>query len=215
MRAHRPTLEARHPCRGRNSSRQFAASSGVASSIPEKTAESLGERVGDAYSDAESGPRIRAKVGQPIAARVESKKGVSTNRFLSASGEAAKPDQERLLTVVTSFALGYLAAVLFHNRINARSDTTSGPFQITKPPVEKHPRGFVQATVLKTISEHPQGMTSGEITNALGHQGIGKQSIENALSALIQAKKISSEGRGGKYRSATDEVPTAPDLPSS
>jgi hypothetical protein len=57
-------------------------------------------------------------------------------------------------------------------------------------------------------------MTSGEITKALGREGIGQQSIANALSALIQAKKISSEGRGGKYRSATDEVPTAPDQPS-
>ena len=35
------------------SSRQFAASSGVEASIPEKTAEALGERVGDAYSDPE------------------------------------------------------------------------------------------------------------------------------------------------------------------
>jgi hypothetical protein len=56
--------------------------------------------------------------------------------------------------------------------------------------------------VLKTITEHPQGMTSAEITGALGPQGIGQQSIANALSALIQAKKISSEGRGGKYRHA-------------
>jgi hypothetical protein len=70
----------------------------------------------------------------------------------------------------------------------------------------RHPRGFVQAAVLKTITEHPQGMTSAEITKALGSQGIGQQSIANALSALIQAKKISSEGRGGKYRSAAAEA---------
>ena len=176
----------------------------------------LGERVGDAYSDAESGPRYSPpKVGQQIAARGESNKGVGINRFLSAPGKAANPDQERLLTVVVSFALGYLSAVLFHDRINARCNMTSEPFQITKPPVDKHPRGFVQATVLKTISEHPQGMTSGEITKALGGEGIGQQSIANALSAFIQAKKISPEDRGGKYRSATGEVPTAPDQPSS
>jgi hypothetical protein len=201
---------------GEDSSRRFAASSAVASSIPEKTAESVGERVGDAYSDAERGPRYSPPdVGQQIAARGEANKGVGTSRFVSASRRAANPDQEPFLTVVASFALGYLAAVLFHDRINARFNTTSGPFQITKPPVDKHPRGFVQATVLKTISEHPQGMTSGEITNALGGQGIGEQSVANALNALIQAKKVSSEGRGGKYHSATDEVPTAPDLPSS
>jgi hypothetical protein len=58
-------------------------------------------------------------------------------------------------------------------------------------------------------------MTSGEITNALGCQGIDQQSTANALSLLIQAKKISSEDRGGKYRSAAAEVPTAPDQPSS
>ena len=201
---------------GEDSSRQFAASSGGASSIPEKTAESVGERVGNAYSDAESEQRYSPlNVGQQIAARGEANKGVGTSGFLSASGKAANPDQERFLTVVASFALGYLAAVLFHDRITARFDTTSGPFQITKPPVDKHPLGFVQATVFKTLSEHPQGMTSAEITTALGPEGIGQQSIANALSALIQARKISSEGGGGKYRAATDEVPTSPDLPSS
>jgi hypothetical protein len=115
---------------GEDSSPQFAASSGVASSIPEKTAESLGERVGDAYSDAESRPgHSPPKVGQQIAARGGASRGVATNRFLSVSAEAANPDQERFLTVVASFALGYLAAVLFHDRINARFNTTSGPFQ--------------------------------------------------------------------------------------
>jgi hypothetical protein len=101
-------------------------------------------------------------------------------------------------------------------RISAYFGDASTPSQITRPPQgNRHPRGFVQATVLKTITEHPQGMTSAEITKALGQQGIGQQSIANALSALIQAKKISSEGRGGKYRSAAVEIPTAPDQPSS
>jgi len=194
--------------------RQFAASPGVASSIPEKTAASLGERVGDAYSDPERGPRYapRPNAGQQIAAQGEANKGVGTSRFLSASGKAAN-DQERFLTLVASFALGYLAAVLFHDRINAQFNTTSG-LQISKPPVDKHPRGFVQATVLKTISEHPQGMTSAEVTTALAPEGIDQQSIANALSALVQVKKINSEVGGGKYRAATGEVPTAPDLPS-
>ena len=197
-------------------SRQLAASSGVEASIPEKTAEALGARLGDAYSDPESTARHSTrKVSQQIAARGELNEGFGTRRSLPALVEAPKLDQERFLTVVASFALGYLAAVLFHARIKAQFGTTSGPFQITKPPVDKHPRGFVQATVLKTISEHPQGMTSAEITKALGREGIGQQSIANALSALIQAKKISSEDKGGRYRSATDEVPTAPDQPSS
>jgi hypothetical protein len=101
-------------------------------------------------------------------------------------------------------------------RIDAYFGDSSTRSQITRPPQgNRHPRGFVQATVLKTITEHPQGMTSAEITKGLGRQGIGQQSIANALSALIQAQKISSEGRGGKYRSAAAEIPTAPDQPSS
>ena len=90
-----------------------------------------------------------------------------------------------------------------------------GPFQITKPPQgEQHPRGFVQSTVLKTITEHPQGMTTAEIINELGPQGIGQESIANALDVLVQVKKISSPGREGKYLPAASEVPTAPDQPS-
>jgi hypothetical protein len=209
-----PPPYARNGASREESSRQFGTSSGVAASIPEKTAASVGERVGDAYSDPE-GRRYSPSAGQQIAARGEANKRVDTSGFLSASEKAANPDQGRFSTVVVSFGLGYLAAVLFHDRINTRLNTTSGPFQITKPPVDKHPRGFVQATVLKTISEHPQGMTSGEITKALGPEGIGQQSISNALSVLIQAKKVSSEGWTGKYRATTDEVSTAPDLPSS
>ena len=72
----------------------------------------------------------------------------------------------------------------------------------------RHPRGFVQATVLKTISEYPDGITSAEMAKALGSQGIGQQSIANALSALSQANKITSEGRGGKYRSTATEAGT-------
>jgi hypothetical protein len=101
-------------------------------------------------------------------------------------------------------------------RISAYFGSTPALPQITRPPQgNRHPRGFVQSTVLKTITEHPQGMTTAEIIKDLGPQGIGQQSIANALSALIQAKKISSQGRGGKYLSTAAEVPTAPDQPSS
>jgi hypothetical protein len=118
--------------------------------------------------------------------------------------------------VVASFALGYLAAVLFHIRINAHFDTISGPFQITKPPQgDKHPRGFVESAVLKTITEYPQGMTTAEITAELGSQGIGPRSIAIALGALVQAEKVSSQREVGKYFPAAAEVPTAPDQPSS
>jgi hypothetical protein len=80
---------------------------------------------------------------------------------------------------------------------------------------ERHPRGYVQQMVLKTITEHPQGMTTAELIAQLKTQGIGQQSISNALGALTSSGKVTAEGRGGKYRSATAEVPTAPDQPSS
>lgn len=186
-------------------SRRSTASSGVEASTPEKTAEALGEPVGAPYSDPKSVTRNSTrKADRRIAAHGEA----------NASVETLNLDQ-RFLTVVASFALGYLAAVLFHPRLRTQFDTPSGPYQITKPPIDNHPRGFVQSTVLKIVSEHPQGMTSAEITQALGREGIEQQSIGNALSALTQAKKISLEGTGGKYHSATDEVPTAPDQPSS
>ena len=142
----------------------------------------------------------------------------ATDSFRSV--EAAKAvsrqlDQERFLTVVASFALGYLAAVLFHGRINAQFGTTSGPFQITKPPQgEKHPRGFIESAVLKTVTEHPQGMTTAEITAELGPQGIGRQSIVTRSARLFRQKR-SAHRQGGKYLPAAAEVPTAPDQPSS
>jgi hypothetical protein len=80
---------------------------------------------------------------------------------------------------------------------NAQFDTTLGPFQITKPPQgDAHPRGFVQATVLKTVTEHPQGMTTPEITAELSRQGIGRESIANALGALVQAGRSARSARG-------------------
>jgi hypothetical protein len=152
------------------------------------------------------------KVGGQTAARRESEKSVGVNRFLS-----AQTDVGRFAKVVASFALGYLTAILFHGRINAQFGATRGPFQIGKPPREgdKHPQGFVQSTVLKTITEHPQGMTTAEIIAEIRAQGIGQQSITSALRALIQADKVSLQREGGKYFSATATVPTAPDQPSS
>jgi hypothetical protein len=193
---------------------QLAPSSGAQASIPEKTAESVGERVGDAYSDpARIAQYPKGKVGRLTATAAGSHKRDENNRFLSVGRGGT---QERFLTVVAGFALGYVTAVLFQGRINAYFGTTPGPFQITKPPQgDRHPRGFVQSTVLKTLTEHPQGMTTAEIITELGPQGIGRDPIENALAALIQARKISPQDRVGKYHSAAPEVPTAPDQPSS
>jgi hypothetical protein len=100
-------------------------------------------------------------------------------------------------------------------RINAYFGPTAGPSQITRPPQgNRHPRGYVQSTVLKTITEHPQGLTTAELITQLAPLGIGQQSIANALGALVQAQKIISQGRGRKYLPGSREVPTAPDQPS-
>ena len=174
-----------------------AAATGAEARIAEKTAESVGERVADAYSDPDP-------TNRPVAFGRGSGTGLT----------GALPLQW-FLTLAGGFALGYAAAVFFHGRISAYFGKTAEPFQITHPPQgESHPRGFVQSTVLKTVTEHPQGMTSAEIIGELGRQGISRQSIEHALEALVEAKKVGMQGRGGKYLPAAAEVPTAPDQPS-
>ena len=192
--------------------RQLAASPGPQASTAERTAESLGERVGDAYSDPESVARHSPKkAGGQTAPWSGSENNMRSNRVLP-----PRTDMGQFVTVVASFALGYLTAVLFHSRISGQFGGTQGPFQITKPPYrDKHPRGFVQSTVLKTITEHPQGMTTAEITAELGREGIGQRSVADALHALVQADKVSLRREEGKYISAAAEVPTAPDQPSS
>ena len=79
----------------------LATSAGAQASIPEKTAESIGERVADAYSDPDLAHRP-----------------VSIGRG-SAQGVSSPFELQRFLTLVTGFALGYVAAVLLHGRITA------------------------------------------------------------------------------------------------
>ena len=43
---------------------------------------------------------------------------------------------------------------------------------------DRHPRGFVQQTVLKTITEHPQGLSRGEIINLLATEGRSEERRE-------------------------------------
>jgi hypothetical protein len=166
--------------------RQLAPSSGAQASAPDKTAESVGERVGDAYSDPQRVEQHPKSNTRRLTARgAGSHNNGESKRFLSVGGKVtedlSRPRfEERFLTVVGGFALGYLTALLIHGRINSYFGTTPGPFQITKPPQgEQHPRGFVQSTVLKTITEHPQGMTTAEIITELGFHGIGQKSIAN------------------------------------
>jgi hypothetical protein len=101
---------------------QLAPSSGAQASIPEKTAESVGERVGDAYSDpARIAQYPKGKVGRLTATAAGSHKRDENHRFLSMGRGVA---QERFLTVVAGFVLGYVTAVLFHRRINGPERAT-------------------------------------------------------------------------------------------
>jgi hypothetical protein len=184
--------------------RRIARSAGADANISEKTAESVGERAGDAYSDTGSYTQRQ-------------KRSSGSHAQTRSASEASGPTNERpLMMAVACFALGYVTAALFHGRISAYFGKAPEQFQIMRPPQgDEHPRGFVQSTVLKTITEHPQGMTSAEIINELGPQGIGHQSIANALGLLVEAKKVSLHDKEGKYIPAAAEVPTAPDQPSS
>ena len=192
---------------------KLGLSSGDRATIPEKTAESIGERTGVAYADPQSSGQRRS--GRPTGGR-DSSPGSLPARQNAAVTVFEELYGGRFVTVVAGFALGYATAIWLDHRSNSRSKNTPGSFQITRPPRDDaHPRGFVEATVLKTIAEHPQGMTTAELITELGTQGIGQQSIADALGTLVQAKKVISEARSGKYRSAAPEVPTAPDQPSS
>ena len=61
-------------------------------------------------------------------------------------------------------------------------------------------RGKKQAEVLRVIEQHPNGMTRGELIDAIGVKGSksGAQSVSNALTALKKAGKIASTD--GKWR---------------
>jgi hypothetical protein len=200
--------------------RRIAESAGAAASIPEKTAESVGERVGDAYSDPESSTQTQTRKFGLHGAATAAFQGSASDPVLATCRTAAQFLSDRFnrqpfAVAVACFALGYATGVLLHGRTNANVGTTPGPFQITRPPRgERHPRGFVQSTVLKTITEHPQGMTIAEIVKELAPQDIGQRSIADALGVLVQEEKVSLHGRG-KYIPAAAEVPTAPDQPSS
>jgi hypothetical protein len=133
---------------------------------------------------------------------------------------ALKAEQERLISRKQELEAEFSQIDRKLARINRYFDDEPQQPSRQSSPVSRidnrHPRGFVQSTVLKTVAEHPQGLTRGELINLLKPQGIGEQSISNALGALTDAGKITApQTRGGKYFSATAEVLTAPDQPSS
>jgi hypothetical protein len=87
--------------------RRLSKPAGPRASIPEKTAEAVGERVGDAYAD----PGSAAARNRPgIIARLA---GTHVRR----SGAVRQVlDEQPLMMVVASFALGYMTALVLHRR---------------------------------------------------------------------------------------------------
>ena len=87
--------------------RRLSKPAGPRASIPEKTAEALGERVGDAYADpgsaaARNRPRIIARFAGTLVRRSGAVRQVL--------------DEQPLMMVVASFALGYMTALVLHGR---------------------------------------------------------------------------------------------------
>ena len=101
--------------------RQLAPSSGAQASTAEKTAESVGERVGDAYSDPQRFEQHpKSNTGRLTATGARSHNNGESNRFLSVGRKVtenlSRPLlEERFLTIVGGFALGYLTAVLYYS----------------------------------------------------------------------------------------------------
>ena len=98
------------PDAAEHADRPAATSAGPKARVADKTAEAVGERVGNAYADATTDE-----------ARERSRKVVrhSATQVGPQTGGAAifRPfDQQKFVTVVAAFALGYVAAFLLHRR---------------------------------------------------------------------------------------------------
>ena len=86
--------------------RHLAKPAGPRASIPEKTAEAVGERVGDAYADP----------GSAAARNLPGKLAHLAGPHERSGAARQVLDEQPLLMVVASFALGYMAALMLHGR---------------------------------------------------------------------------------------------------
>jgi hypothetical protein len=68
-----------------------------------------------------------------------------------------------------------------------------------RPTARRAPRGAQRAAVLEVVSQHPDGLSRGEILNLIGVKGdkSGEQSVSNALSALMKQNQLGKSD--GKY----------------
>jgi hypothetical protein len=82
--------------------RPVATSAGPGARIADKTAESVGERAGNAYADATTDE-----------AR-ERSRNVVRHAGMRGGSQAGQFNQQKFVTVVAAFTLGYAAALLIH-----------------------------------------------------------------------------------------------------
>ena len=68
-----------------------------------------------------------------------------------------------------------------------------------RPVGRRSPRGAKRVAVLEVVSQHPDGLSRGEILNLIGAKGdkSGEQSVSNALSALMKQNQLGK--KDGKY----------------
>jgi hypothetical protein len=104
--------------------RRLSKPAGPRASIPEKTAEAVGERVGDAYADpgsavARNRPGIIARLAGPYGRPAGN--GAAADPVLGAVRQVTRVvsrqfDEQPLLMVAASFALGYMTGLLLQGR---------------------------------------------------------------------------------------------------
>jgi hypothetical protein len=104
-------LESRRSDAGKEEVRPAPTSAGPEANVAARTAESIGERAGDAYANAtpdkvQERSRIAVRQGTRQAGFPQS--GPASDR-IPAGGQ-------QVVTAIAAFALGYVAAFLFHGR---------------------------------------------------------------------------------------------------
>jgi hypothetical protein len=104
-------LESRRPDAVKEEVRPAPTSAGPEANVAARTAESLGERAGDAYADAtphEAQERSRNAVRQGAWQAGFPQSRTASDRMPAGS--------QQVVTAIAAFALGYVAAFLFHGR---------------------------------------------------------------------------------------------------
>lgn len=101
--------------------RRNAPAPAAEAAMPEKTAASLGERVGDAYADAGNARQKRQEnVTRPAVTKSGAQQSVA-DRVVSAGQQAAQGvsnrfSDQRFVTMVAAFGLGFVTAVVLQGR---------------------------------------------------------------------------------------------------